>query len=1126
MPLKPVDSYVSGGVDSRSNPINMPPDSYLLLENFWPQQDGSLRLRDGYVLFAEGVPDVSVYSIQPFTGPGPAYAPLVMFWQNMVPYVVDPSTGEMTSPSVLGTPIQSSARFCYFYTDGHLHAFNGTDAKWYDGYVWRDIGLPQPDLDSAANITIVESVNEFSATQAAAVTLTLAGGGSFPADAIGRYFYAAFYDKNAHEIGPATIALGPNDGFVQFALNNELQIAGLPSTASTNPSWVKLPALTPDGGDIANFVVTSTKVITAGTLGSAGTVTLTESSASTSGGVFSSPSFNVALSAANLNSGPATATVSGAEQTIPGSGAVYQNTTVTVTGVERSMEVPITGGSYKLVYDGGTLTIKITSNQGYNKSFQTGYAAPSTDATIATALASVINAPGLGGGGNVLKATASGSTVLITLGAGAGEATYTISVSMISTSPYFAGVSSFNLSFNNLNFGDLTVYDTGTVTVKVAGVAAVADYGAGDTPSTVAVKLAAAINSLPNPVATASSSGAVVTISSATTGVYTILTAAAHGFSVGDVIGLSNTGNAAYEGQIFTIVAVTTNTFTIFVPNALNAIQQGTAQKLLAIADSATSGTIAAPNFFTPYEVNLPRGIAASSVGGPQPGYQFYLSLYMMNAGGHVGNRVAIGPRIAPAVRTNVRILGAIPVTENEQYLLVGRTGDGAEVPYALIDDNGNWITEVGTFGDWLITSAQIDGNSELPYRNFPPPGTLDYNQQLANLAGGAAQNPPLPSTFSIAWVESDHCCGVIAGGPTIYRSGSALDMREGQFVGLPEQSWDPADIETFPTGEPITCGQGYQQESWVYTAEDCAVLVELAGELSWEGPWNIGACGQYAWTRGWKNLPFWISQEKQLVTVSLGGTTQVGGTYTADQAGPVAISDEYEAALLSQIGDAYLSQVELAYIRIPQKRVEVLRISCLDANGNPFTVIHDFNLRGGDAPYGKAYQEIFLGPLSAVYTQQFVRDGNNKGQIFCGGYDGNIYELYSGGNDDGTEFLAQSLKLVYLGPERYGANWLEWWGDGTVQFYVAKKLDTPFGTGQMVPLCSEEPMLVQGEADDNHWQVPIPEPEMVHCYLLTQLESHSADGNTNLNVPPHMPLETYGRIWLASPLIGDQREK
>ena len=92
-----------------------------------------------------------------------------------------------------------------------------------------------------------------------------------------------------------------------------------------------------------------------------------------------------------------------------------------------------------------------------------------------------------------------------------------------------------------------------------------------------------------------------------------------------------------------------------------------------------------------------------------------------------------------------------------------------------------------------------------------------------------------------------------------------------------------------------------------------------------------------------------------------------MAGMYQTLNAGPVPISDEYELALLAQIGDAYLSLTEIVYVRIPEERVDVLRICSFDANGNPLTIIHDFNLRDDRSPYGQGYQENLTGPLSAA---------------------------------------------------------------------------------------------------------------------------------------------------------------
>lgn len=48
-PIKVADATDFGGVDSRSNPINMPRDRFIMLRNFVARQDGHLQLRDGYV---------------------------------------------------------------------------------------------------------------------------------------------------------------------------------------------------------------------------------------------------------------------------------------------------------------------------------------------------------------------------------------------------------------------------------------------------------------------------------------------------------------------------------------------------------------------------------------------------------------------------------------------------------------------------------------------------------------------------------------------------------------------------------------------------------------------------------------------------------------------------------------------------------------------------------------------------------------------------------------------------------------------------------------------------------------------------------------------------------------------
>ena len=67
---------------------------------------------------------------------------------------------------------------------------------------------------------------------------------------------------------------------------------------------------------------------------------------------------------------------------------------------------------------------------------------------------------------------------------------------------------------------------------------------------------------------------------------------------------------------------------------------------------------------------------------------------------------------------------------------------------------------------------------------------------------------------------------------------------------------------------------------------------------------------------------------------------------------------------------------------------------------------------------------------------------------------------------------------------------------------------------------------VVFGEDGNSHYRVKVSDPESYHVILWMRLKSHSADGNTDLNDPPHLPLETYGRIWFVSPMIGTSRGK
>jgi hypothetical protein len=358
------------------------------------------------------------------------------------------------------------------------------------------------------------------------------------------------------------------------------------------------------------------------------------------------------------------------------------------------------------------------------------------------------------------------------------------------------------------------------------------------------------------------------------------------------------------------------------------------------------------------------------------------------------------------------------------------------------------------------------------------------------------------------------------------------VDDTSGIFVGDPAQAWSPARTETFPTAEAIAGGFGNMQESWVFTKSHVGQLSELSGEVVWNGPYDFGVAGPDAFDSGWQSLPFWVSHDKQLCTMLPGSD------------GPVSISTEYESALLSQIGDdtfasdgtpinRYLSQTEVRYFHDPIRLVQVLRIRCLDNSANPFVVIHDFNLRDDSSPYGQAYQDQYQGPLTGGYTHERIRDSIGHTRMFAGAWDGNLYQFYSGGDDDGTNFTADAIQLRYMGGERTATKTIEWYGDGTIKWYLHEALldvnpDIPLLPPDWVEV-SLPVIEVPADAGSAHYMCDVDRPEMTHCYLWFQLVSHPVDALDPTNPmawsdPPHTPLENYGRLYMATPLLGDAR--
>lgn len=277
-----------------------------------------------------------------------------------------------------------------------------------------------------------------------------------------------------------------------------------------------------------------------------------------------------------------------------------------------------------------------------------------------------------------------------------------------------------------------------------------------------------------------------------------------------------------------------------------------------------------------------------------------------------------------------------------------------------------------------------------------------------------------------------------------------------------------------------------------------------------WKGPWTIGCVGKRAFTKTDYGF-YWVTGDKQLATM-------VNGL-------PVAISDEYEKGELGQIGDAFLSTVECAYFRDPLKGIDCIRIEGQKSDGTPHTIIHDFSDRDERSQYGQGYGSEFHGPLGTVFTIAKVRDANGHRQIWAGATNGQMYQLYSGANDAGAEFSSDAIGLVNVGANRVDVPWLDWYGDSNCTLSIGKNLLTSTDANAQWGFSILGSKGVPDYDNLFRFRADLSDPEIKSkVYVRFQLTSHSADGSLALNTIPHIPLETYGRIYEVVPAEGQSR--
>src|SRR5258707_1109564 len=120
-PLRPFEQIDAGGVDSRSNPVNMPRNRALRCLNWVPKQAGFWELRWGYSSVTMSTVTASaIHSMFPYRDwTGHKY---VLFMSNdKTLKTLDTATGTVTTPTFRGTAIASASKGMGVFAQNHFH---------------------------------------------------------------------------------------------------------------------------------------------------------------------------------------------------------------------------------------------------------------------------------------------------------------------------------------------------------------------------------------------------------------------------------------------------------------------------------------------------------------------------------------------------------------------------------------------------------------------------------------------------------------------------------------------------------------------------------------------------------------------------------------------------------------------------------------------------------------------------------------------------------------------------------------------------------------------------------------------------------------------------------------------
>jgi hypothetical protein len=453
---------------------------------------------------------------------------------------------------------------------------------------------------------------------------------------------------------------------------------------------------------------------------------------------------------------------------------------------------------------------------------------------------------------------------------------------------------------------------------------------------------------------------------------------------------------------------------------------------------------------------------------------------------------------VAPATSVDSVALAGLPnlTAEDSEWVIgIGRTNDGGQVPYWLIDGSGNRIVVSGGAATASLTLSTIDTTQELPTRNGVPPALNKFT------------------------LVNDKVFGARDGDNFLYYSEDNQLSTNGDFVGVTYESWAGNDATAYPTGEKPRALHTYRFEGWFFSRNALSVwsdFLYLQGTNPWRGPWpGSGCAGQRAFIET-PYGPYWMTPDKQLMGYN--------------GSAPLPISEEYEASLLGKIGDQYVATTELAFLRDPEDQIDRLYVLSADKNGAPLVIVHDFKIRdysvySQGSILGQAYEYLYSGltPNTFVgsgYTpRQNALDTNGRERLVTGDILGRVVELETGNDDNGNTYTGDAMAKINAGNNNTLIAGFEWQGDSNavITFSVESKLAlADFST-------TENEVIGDPDNPDNRFEVNIG-AEARWVDVRIQLDSHPADGNFDLTDPPFTPLPLYGLINYVTAKMGTDR--